>query len=191
MIKIIDNVVSKKYQDEIEERVMGTGYRWTYSPTIVDPQTKEPKLFAFSNNLGTFDLGFIDEINYNFLLPVVYETSEKSKIGYKSILAARTFLQVPSNLNREVGSFHVDYSFPHLVFLYYINDSDGPTVILNKKCVMGRSKVFDEYEESDVLQKIDPKKGRVVIFDGMHYHAGGIPKNKPRCVINFDISVEN
>lgn len=190
MIEIFDDIVSKKYQDEIEDRVMGVSYKWNYSPTVIDPITKEPKLFAFSNNLGTFDLGFVDEINYNFLIPIVYETSQKSNINYKSILAARTFLQVPSNLNREVGFFHVDYSFPHLVFLYYINDSDGPTIILNKKCVMGKSKIFDDYNESDVLKKVYPKKGRVVIFDGMYYHAGGIPKNKPRCVVNFDLTIK-
>ena len=94
-------------------------------------------------------------------------------------------------MDREVGSFHVDFAFPHLVFLYYVNDSDGPTTILNKKCFMGNNKVFDDFEENDVIQRVDPKKGRAVIFDGLYYHAGGIPKNTPRCVVNFDLSLPN
>jgi hypothetical protein len=74
---------------------------------------------------------------------------------------------------------HVDLPQPHLVLIYYVNDSDGDTVILDK--------MFPDGTNSNVLQSVSPKKGRAVLFDGRHYHCGTIPsRHDARIVLNFD-----
>lgn len=187
MIQVFDDIISKKYQDEIEHRLLYSGYNWTYTPTIIDCITKKGKVFGFGGKLENHTEGIVDVGNFNFILPLIYSISEKSNIEYESILAARTFLQVPTTYEKNYGPFHVDFRYPHVVFLYYVNDSDGDTLITNKKYDFS-NQTFDELDESQIVKRISPKKGRVVIFDGLYYHSGGIPKNNPRCVINFDLS---
>lgn len=69
---------------------------------------------------------------------------------------------------------HVDGDIDHWVALYYVNNSDGDTTI------------FDSCDLT-VKQKISPKQGRVVIFDGALLHAGMHPRNTDyRIVINFN-----
>jgi hypothetical protein len=69
----------------------------------------------------------------------------------------------------------VDLPFDHLVVLYYVNDADGDTVFFNEK--------------NEIIKSVSPKRGRVVAFDGSIYHGGGVPKNGPRCAINFDVYI--
>src|SRR5210317_2264754 len=38
-----------------------------------------------------------------------------------------------------------------------------------------------------VIKKIQPKQGRVVIFNGKYWHTAEQPKTKNRCVINYNI----
>jgi hypothetical protein len=70
---------------------------------------------------------------------------------------------------------HLDQSqdFQHTTMIYYVNDSDGDTIL------------FDDY--GTILQRIQPKKGRLVFWNDNIMHAGQIPqKNELRCVINFN-----
>ena len=49
-------------------------------------------------------------------------------------LTVEGFLQTPTNIPRDdVDSPHVDLIVPHFVMLYYVNDSDGDTLIYNEK----------------------------------------------------------
>lgn len=66
--------------------------------------------------------------------------------------------------------FHIDSPDKHLVVLYYVNNSDGPTVI-GKKI-------------------ISPKQGRLVIFDGSIYHTHFLPRFSNRVTLNFNLYYE-
>ena len=81
---------------------------------------------------------------------------------------------------------HVDLYYSHVVMLYYVNESDGDTVIYKEKYNgNGEAKYPSHLTE---LKRIKPKKGRLVVFDGLHYHASSNPRKNPyRCVINFDL----
>lgn len=187
-VQVLDNIIPSRYQDEIEHRLFRSGYGWSYTPTIIDCITREGKVFGFGAKLSNHTEGIVDESNFNFVLPLTYNISEKIGIDYESILAARTFLQVPSTYEKDHGPFHVDFKYPHMVFLYYVNDADGDTLITKKKYDFVHQ-TFDELEDFEIIERVTPKKGRVVVFDGLYYHSGGIPKNKPRCVINFNLSL--
>jgi hypothetical protein len=66
-----------------------------------------------------------------------------------------------------------------LVILYYVNDSDGDTYFFGKE------------KDSELVQKITPKKNRAVIFDGSTWHASSLPSKNHRIVINFNLEIEN
>ena len=64
------------------------------------------------------------------------------------------------------------------VCLYYIDDSDGDTFF------------FDE--EWDIIQRVTPKAGRMVLFDNDVYHASSPPQKHPgRLVLNTNVFLPN
>lgn len=185
MIKVIDNVVGSKYQESIESTFYSHDFLWKCNPNISGDKTNEQfglthQLFLNMNSCSPYS---------DFILPLVYEISEKSGFDFRKIHNARSFLQIPSINSNRHDVFHVDLVFPHLVFLYYVNDSDGNTTILNRLYSEGSTPFLDitNNYSSDIIESVEPKRGRVVIFDGMHYHAAGVPKHNYRCVLNFNL----
>jgi hypothetical protein len=62
----------------------------------------------------------------------------------------------------------------HIAGIYYVDDSDGFTFLFNYN--------------NHILDKITPKKGRLLLFDGKIKHASGHPVDfLKRCVINFNL----
>jgi len=72
---------------------------------------------------------------------------------------------------------HIDYTNEHTVVLYYVNDSDGDTVLYDGHPDTGLS----------VAEKITPVHNRAVIFDGLRYHSSSYPvKDSRRVVVNMN-----
>ena len=63
--------------------------------------------------------------------------------------------------------FSDDFTRKHYTALYYVNNSDGDTIIFDQK---KRSK------EYSIHTRISPEKGKLCIFDGEHFHASSRPK---------------
>ena len=105
----------------------------------------------------------------------------KLNIMNVNVLQGRSFLQVPLNLkNRDVDTPHIDIldRSDFFVVLYYVCDSDGDTIIYNER------KESDQYT---IKQRVSPKQGRVVIFDGRLYHTAEQPLNNTRCIVNYNL----
>lgn len=186
MIQVIDNVVSSKYQDGIESTFYSKDFLWKCNPNLTGDKIN--RQFGLAHQIIE---------NYNstsnfadYMIPLVYEISEKSGIDYNKIYNGRSFLQMPMGGQKTYDIFHTDVVFPHIVFLYYVNDSDGDTIILDKLYNEGDPFFLDkDYDFSnDIVEKVSPKKGRVVVFNGFQYHAAGIPQKDPRCVLNFNVT---
>ena len=121
---------------------------------------------------------------------IIENTANKLDINKYEVNKSRSFLQLPlqeSFTGTDIDSPHVDLQTPHLVFLYYVLDSDGDTVIYKNKTDGSTRPFFDELE---VLQKITPKQGSVVVFDGLHWHTAEQPRKNVRCIINNDIIIK-
>ena len=71
-----------------------------------------------------------------------------------------------------VDTPHLDRFEPHLVFLYYVCDSD--TIIYDYKTKKEGDMPF--FEDVKELKESHQNKGRVVIFDGMYWHTAEQPK---------------
>ena len=93
-------------------------------------------------------------------------------INLVDIIAARLFITVPHKTTLDYYAPHTDRPEEHLGLIYYVNDSDGDTIF---------------FENNKELQRVTPKKGRIVLFDGNTLHAGGFPTNNPRCIVNYNL----
>jgi len=76
---------------------------------------------------------------------------------------------------------HIDHTFPHKNFLYYVNSfDDGNTFIFNKKFDGNNTVITD----AEILCEIKSTKNKAICFDGLNYHAQGFCKpNQFRCVL--------
>lgn len=76
---------------------------------------------------------------------------------------------------------------PFTTMVYYLEDSDGDTVLFDKSYVPGMDIESFDYSVLKVEQRVQPKKNTGLIFDGFKFHSGNNPVNyKKRTIINFD-----
>jgi len=72
---------------------------------------------------------------------------------------------------------------PHLVFLYYVNDSDGDIVFFNQRYSEWNKLDFDKLHTAG---KVSPVSGRAVVFDGLQKYGELCPTdNNFKCVISI------
>jgi hypothetical protein len=111
--------------------------------------------------------------------------------GYKKIYYNRIFLQLPlaPQFRKVHNGVHVDLPshLPHVACVYYVNDSDGDTIIYEQTIndVPGGSQNVQLTEH----KRVTPRRGRAVFFDGSRYHCSSQPSVNYRTIINFDLTV--
>jgi len=95
----------------------------------------------------------------------------KLKLSNIEILRAKLNLQtqITNNKPHFYNTPHIDTYYKHTVFMLYLNDSDGDTVFVD--------------DDKNIVKKVSPKKNRVVVFNGMNYHAGSHPYNSDRRIV--------
>lgn len=198
-ILIIEDAVPQAYANKIEELMLIRDFSWFFRGDITYPDHALEKTGQLNEKRPGFG-NLIYDINlgagnlFNFIAPIVLTTVEKYNIPFNQILQMRGFLSLPllsTSLSR-IDKPHIDNPLPHIVALYYVNDSDGDTIIFDKKYQYGIQNFYDleaiDPENIPILEKISPKKGKLVFFNGAHYHASSQPTAGPRCVINFNLN---
>ena len=178
MIQVFDEIVDIFDQEIIKNFLYDTG-QWSFVKDVSMKDNKQQRP------------GF--KIMFNQLHPsidlVLKNTIKKLKLKNPTLLEARTFLQLPLDkkyIGEGVDTPHLDRTTPHWSFIYYVEDSDGDTIIYDYK-----SKNKDDipfFEDIKELQRITPKQGRVVVFDGAHWHTAEQPTKDKRCIINFNVN---
>lgn len=195
---VIDDVIPLLYQDEVEKLLLEK-QPWYYQSDInfSDEHLKEldktgstvTRRPGFGSLL--FDLEKSFGTPNNLLTPILYSAISNTDIVFNQILQARGFMSMPVSKDTvdKIDKPHVDGYHHHMVCIYYVNDSDGDTVIFNKR---SGNYVFDtqlkglDPKELPILETITPKKGRCVIFNGNFFHASTQPTSGVRCVLNFN-----
>ena len=174
-IKIYDNILPKYLEDSYENDITSHSYPFLYGTNITYGDAPNKKYSpAFSVPLDTNQPAF-PKANLNYINQVVYRLSTTLNFSIINIFRTKVLLQIPS-INTTHDDIHVDLNIPHLVCLYYINDSDGDTIF------------FDD--NNNEIKRVSPKKGRIAFFDGSIKHCSSPPTKTHRAIINFNILIE-
>ncbi len=189
---VCDDVIDAAAANDIERLMYG--FPWNYNPDVnygVPPPNREM-------NPGVIhgDPRFQDSHGFsNVIFPGMVQDAPWFKSSQfvlerflvrNSVTAAKVMRIKANLLVRWAGEGgpkpfapHVDLHEPHWVVIYYVNDSDGDTLIFDK--------TFPDKENAVVVESVSPRKGRAVLFDGRHYHCGTAPhQHDTRIVINYD-----
>lgn len=189
-----DDLVEPAVADEIERLMVSGGFPWFFypnvnstvrredrpnHPTVIYDDARFDESFGFSHLLYPSE-----EVNsplFEFPKRIFDTFQEKNNFRTERLLRVKANLLVRAAASSRPFSPHVDVPFPHWVMIYYVNDSDGDTVIFDK--------TYPDRENAAVLRSISPKKGRAIMFDGRHYHSGACPtRHDTRIVFNYDFA---
>lgn len=185
-IKVFDKIIPQGYADAIEEDLLDREFPWYY----VDDVTN----LEYGNNSGLTHVAYktgqaLDY--YPFLKPLVYAIAEANGQPLKELYRIRIgFLPKNDEPEYEYNTPHLDFLWDHYTACYYVNDSDGDTILFDKKISdMGLSvseevmRSYVEKTEFKIVKRVSPQKGRVVIFDGKRFHSSTKPRNHKRRLV--------
>lgn len=189
MIEVIDNFIPQHYQDNIEQVLGAVNFPWHYRPSINNGKPKiHDERFKYAH--GFVHNFFNDEEGptstfYSTVSTLRYfaEKHGFDNNGYHR-LKANLNVQIPGWQDGQCQEPHTDMPSDHMVLIYYVNDTDGDTFIFDRK--------FDPMDPNpgqfDLKQRVAPKKGRALLFDGNYYHAGSYPiQNRHRIMLNANL----
>ena len=204
-ILLIDNIVPMSFQDTIIDRVQGYNhfpwfllhrighpdhYGVNTTPNYVDPN--------ITDDVGFFHMAYDGDFmspHYDFFRTILEFFSEKTgiKVGKLLRIRLRYTHKGQNHTNTKYAAPHVDFNTgkPYNTLVYYVDDSDGDTIIFDK-VFNSQEEVYDPVlaEPLPELARITPKKGSALFFNGHRYHAGNYPVNySSRIVVNFDFEV--
>ena len=201
-IIVIDDFLSENDADTLEDLATSNNNRWVFSKNSVDryPST-------FSCKIKDSDLVFQD--NAQFVYPLVWDKQIKCDqyasflqpmhklhelMGYNIDVHRMKLNFIPCSLTRNntFNNPHVDRfsEIPFLVLVYYVNNSDGGTILFNERSgwdIKDKAAIDlipKEYTIKDIVQ---PKKNRAVLFSGDRFHCNQPPvTSNYRIVINYN-----
>jgi len=181
---IIDNIIDIQLQENIKNTLLNNSFNWFFISDVTSANKNKQQRPGFEH-----DFVINEKINsdfHNLVLPIIKNSCLHINYTYHKIVQGRAFLQLPLNIkDKKIDTPHLDLLTSHLVILYYVITSDGDTVIYKNKHDQKQEIPF--FEDLKELKRVSPKQGRVVLFDGSHWHTSQQPKKNIRCIINYNV----
>ena len=188
-IIVIDDSISLEYQEKIKQDLLGLEniFPWHYSEDVTaagdfDSQHRPAMSHQYVQIDDDNDTSEIISVYHHLFTPLLSKACQYLKIPETEVIQGRSFLQWPLvNIDTSVVDLpHIDLDEgdEHIVVLYYVVDSDGDTIIYNERTES------PSYTEK---QRVSPKQGRVVIFEGGQYHTAEQPTKGTRCIVNYNL----
>ena len=108
---------------------------------------------------------------------------------FSRLLRIRLGMFTKSAVEAPYHNPHVDFYQHHQNAIYYVNDTDGDTVLFNETfedVSQEQSVAYTREQRFTIAKRVSPKKGRMFGFPGQHYHASMHPtKSASRIAIAF------
>lgn len=186
-IKVFDKIIPQGYADAIEYDLLQQEFPWYYIDDVTNPD--------YGNNSGlshvVFNHGKAPLEYYPFLKPLVYAIAEANGKPLEKLFRIRIgFLPKTDEPEYEYNTPHVDFFWPHYTACYYANDSDGDTILFDRHLdELGPSltdqvhRDFVANNKFEIVERVSPKKGRLLIFDGKRFHSSTKPRNHKRRLV--------
>lgn len=186
------NVIDKGYQDELYNLVTDKTFPWYFLEDTTDenlrPGDRLSTTPAFVNLIYSQSR---EENPYSQkFIPLINSIMEASNMDLISILRVRVGFLLNTKYSYPGAPYkhntpHVDSDSEHWTAIYYFHECDGQTVVFRETA---------KSEKFYPLHRSDPQAGKVLLFDGRHYHASTCPKvfnKRIVCTINFTGKFKN
>ena len=190
-LKIIDNYLTQSYYKAIQDLLIGSDFPWFYnrniSSNIETIGAKSFNEYGFSHHF--YKDGYFRDTPYaTFIKPMLLNLQDT--VNCDCILRSRGDM-VMWSYEDFIHTPHVDFDFPNVATILYINDTDGDTILYNQE-YPGEGKSIPKNSGLEIKKRVSPKANRLVIFNGAMLHTGSSPtKHKNRILINSNFTNES
>ena len=187
---IVDDLVSETYQEWLISLIKDENLMWHRKDSaIMDANSADPRNgFCNFHYMYECDKGGNVSPLCNAFVPMALNIMDK--IGAFNLMRMRINC-VPAMFNNVTQLPHIDSYVPDSWnVIYYMDDSDGDTVIYNERTLNDYE--YNKYLKEDNFTekvRVTPKKGRAVAFKGDLFHASTTPSKTWRPVVNINISL--
>ncbi len=173
-VAVFDNVLSENDFSCLQSVVMSQDFPWYYSR-----KTREDEVVSNFYLYGWLHMIFKEgrwhthepHLFINSINSVLTRAGENRFEVFRARLVMNTI--APQAL---INGAHVDSDMPHRTALFYINDSDGDTILYDQF-------LSGAVGPKSVHQTITPVANRLVCFDGLRYHSGTLPTSTARRIV--------
>lgn len=186
-MKIINDIVPVGYQKHILEIMTNSHFPWFYNQGTSEQNTEGVITNEYTQDVKQFTHRFCTFNDttpwFHIVTPIIVALEEKTGIRY-----LHRIMRIKANMIMQHQSYPLNfYNLPHTdvvpgdveseTLLYYVNNSDGDTIIFNERD--GLVSLTEKY-------RVTPQMGKAILFDSHIMHASSPPiVNKERVVINF------
>ena len=189
---VLDNVIPRAYQDDIESVFLGDNSMPWYFGIETTQENERVEVTSVMYHMAYYFKrnGACSEI-YNRVKPALWTMIERAGLPFHEFLQIRAIIQFPVITERTHNFIHTDVeernNIPYYTGVYYVNDNtDGDTVLFDElSSNIPHFRVQENYRNFQEIHRVNPKKGRVTIFDGQRYHSSTLPTQRTRSVLNF------
>tara|TARA_B100000131_G_C18021201_1_gene574637 strand:+ start:352 stop:912 length:561 start_codon:yes stop_codon:yes gene_type:complete len=170
-----DNFLTPHYHQELLDFFGSDEMDWYYQGDITRGGNPEIGKQGFSHNILDKDKMIPPNPVSSLVMPLLFQIQDY--IGCENVTVRARADMTLYNPNGIVHHPHVDFETPHMAAIYYLNETDGDTIIFNEK--------FPHNGRLTQATRVSPKPNRLLIFEGLHLHTGHSPKKHPnRIIIN-------
>lgn len=190
-MEVYENFTSLSHAREIENVLLTEGnFPWFYSP-VTSLKKSDVNYRNYNNVKDTFQFShLIREQNtvisnfYPLLYPLIVLLEKQTSLNIKD-----NIIRIKCNLLLKDENFPLNFTNqPHQdvitkdpnirALLYYVNDSDGDTVIFKENNI--------DTKTLNVNTKISPRQGKAVLFNSTYLHASTSPRiSERRSTVNI------
>lgn len=173
----IDTLLGKNFYHNVLTRIESPTMAWHRGEHTATPDdTPDAYYGSFSSLVFKKDVGPLNDlfdVTLSLLLTAVDQQDKLLKDLHRIRIGLITRTPQPI-----VHSAHKDLEQPHTTGLYYLNQSDGDTIIYNEQ---------QASEKYSVKHTVAPHANRWFNFDGAHYHSSTTPvTHEKRIVITYN-----
>lgn len=198
MIEVIDDLVPPNIANSIEEQSLDPTNIWNLDKSTIVSEFEYNDKNIIENYQFRSIVKHFDQIPnqkaYNLVLDICKQLRRKLSYNFLDPYRIKYNLlpQIITDYNLQYHTPHVDSDIDHYVILYYVNDSDGPTYIFNETRQDFDMDAAYKTKQFTIKETVEPKKGRLIIFDGNLYHTSSSPTlSSKRTVLNINFHKSN
>ena len=200
MIKVYDDLLPPALVDRIERTLTGDQFYW-YALDNISLGGQEPKrefempeghkyieTSGMTKPLWRDGLWYDPYDMYMMSRMIIDYFCEAEDMDINQLIRIKANLLTPNpNPEYDETSFHyphIDFYNDHHVLVYYVNDSDGDTIIFDQKWEPSND---GSIVPLTIKQRIAPKRGRIAYFNGRYYHTSTNPMHhSERIILNLN-----
>ena len=185
---VFDDIIPEVYQNWLLDCIKNPDLKWHRKDHAISDLNEDDPRNGFCNFHYLFELEQQELSTLtNAFMPLALQFRDKLKA--ECLLRMRVNC-VPSWYQNQVQLPHIDsYVKNSWNVVYYLDDSNGDTVIYNERTQDHRA--YCDYVKKDlwtVKATVAPKKGRAVAFKGDLFHSSTLPVGTWRPVVNINVA---